>query len=330
MSDVQPIRRDEVITVLPRDAIEAIIKPQEVSVDEADAEMAPDEMVVAVTIGRDSRAYPIRVLAAHQVVNDTIGGRPVVVTWCPLCFTSIVYARLAKGREHTFGVSGKLARNALVVYDHQTQSLWSQLSGEAVEGPLEGARLDPVPCDQLNWATWKRRYPQGLALSKTRAARGAYSADPYAGHYVLPTGGLFGAASVDPRLEAKQFVLGLALAGSARAYPYSVLQRLVVVNDVLAGTPVVIVFSGAHQSALAYERYTATSIELTFVAAPEAGPDEVILVDEQSGSRWDGHRGEAISGPWRGWSLNRLPSTSALWSDWREQYPDTGVYSQGR
>lgn len=81
MSDVQPIGRDELITVLPRDAIEAIVKPHEVSVDEADAEMTSEEMVVAVTIGRDSRAYPIRTLAAHQIVNDTVGGRPVVVTW---------------------------------------------------------------------------------------------------------------------------------------------------------------------------------------------------------------------------------------------------------
>lgn len=241
-----------------------------------------------------------------------------------------MYARLVQGREYTFGVSGKLARNALVMYDHQTQSLWSQLSGEAVEGPLERMRLDPVPCDQLNWATWKRRYPQGLVLSKSRAAPGAYSADPYAGYYISPTGGLFGAASVDPRLEAKQFVLGLALAGRARAYPYSLLQQLVVVNDVLAGTPVVIVFSGALQSALAYERYTATSIELTFVAAPEAGPNDVLLEDEQSGSRWDAHSGQAISGPWTGWTLNRLPTTSALWSGWREQYPDTDVYAQGR
>ncbi len=81
MAEIKPIGREEIVTVLPQDAIKAILTPEEVSVDEAAAEMAPDEMIIAVTIGSDSRAYPIHILSAHEIVNDVVGGKPVAVTW---------------------------------------------------------------------------------------------------------------------------------------------------------------------------------------------------------------------------------------------------------
>lgn len=239
-----------------------------------------------------------------------------------------MYARRVEGRDYTFGVSGKLARNALVMYDHQTSSLWTQITGEAIDGPLKGVRLTPVPSGRLSWSIWKRRFPDGLVLSKSRSPRGAYEVDPYSGYYSSARVGLFGPGSVDQRLEEKQYVLGIALAGRARAYPHSLLERKRVVNDVVAGTPVLVVFSGADQSAFVFERYVATSVELTFRLAPGSDPDELRLEDEQSGGLWDGRSGEALAGPWRGWSLNRLPSTSAFWFAWHAHYPDTDVYQE--
>lgn len=326
MTEAQPINSDEIVPVLPLDFIKAIEKPEVIPTVEAEAAMRPEEMVVTLTVEYESRAYPSSVLNAHQIVNDIVGGLPVVITWCPLCFTGLVYARRIHNHEYTFGVSGKLARNALVMYDHQTKTLWSQINGEAIDGPLEGSRLDPVPSGQVNWATWKSRHPNSLVLSKPRGPHGDRWVDPYTAHYRSPTTGLFGPGSIDPRLEAKQFILGLSLSGKAKAYPYRLLQRQPVLNDVVAGTPVLIVFSQSSGSALAYERHVATSQELSFTTAPDAPPGEQVLLDAESGSRWDGLTGQAISGPWRGQTLTRLPSTSAIWSAWHDHYPDTEVY----
>lgn len=214
------------------------------------------------------------------------------------------------------------------MYDHQTGSLWTQITGEAIDGPLKGAWLTPLASERLNWSTWKRLHPDGLVLSKSKSPRGVYEADPYSGYYSSTRVGLFGPGSVDPRLEDKQYVLGLALAGRARAYPYSLLERKTIVNDVVAGTPVLVVFSGADQSAFVFERYVATSVELTFRLATGTDPEELRLEDEQSGSLWDGRNGEALAGPWRGWSLDRLPSTSAFWFAWHDHYPHTDVYQE--
>ncbi len=211
--------------------------------------------------------------------------------------------------------------------DYETGSLWSQITGQAISGPLRGCQLEAMPSEHTTWSQWKKQHPNGLVLSKLRSPRGSYGADPYAGYYRAERAGAFGPASVDPRLEARQYVLGIALHGQARAYPYRLLRDNPVINDVVGGTPVLVVFSRANESAIVFERYTATSVELTFDLAPDDG-DDLVLVDRESGSRWDARSGQAISGPWKGQAIERLPSTSSLWLAWRSLYPHSGVYGE--
>ena len=132
-----------------------------------------------------------------------------------------MYARRVAERELTFGVSGKLYRNVLVMYDRQTGSLWSHLLGSAFAGPLKGSRLRTVPAVHAEWEQWLRAYPGTVVLSKDRSPYGRYREDPYAGYYYSPQTGLIPPVERDTRVFPKEFVLGVALPGGAKAYPYS-------------------------------------------------------------------------------------------------------------
>jgi len=133
---------EEFLPVVPRDVIAAIDRPRAVPVRSARG-LHAGEPVIAVTVGRAARAYPVRILVWHEIVNDRLGGRPIVVTYCPLCNSSLVFDRRARGNTLTFSTTGNLRRGNLVMYDRQTESWWQQFTGTAVVGELTGARLRP-------------------------------------------------------------------------------------------------------------------------------------------------------------------------------------------
>lgn len=168
------VKPDDLVTVLPRDAIQAITSPAFDSVDEAQPYMRSDEQVIGLALNGDVRAYPINILSRHEIVNDVVGGEPVAITWCPLCYSALVFSRRVNGRELTFGVSGKLYENNLIMYDHQTESLWSQLLGQAVAGSLRGARLALKTASQTTWENWRVEHPDSLVLSKPKTLRVFY------------------------------------------------------------------------------------------------------------------------------------------------------------
>ncbi len=161
-----------------------------------------------------------------------------------------MYSREIDGQEYTFGVSGKLIRNVLVMYDRQTGSLWSQLLGEAVEGELKGTQLEFLPAWQTTWQEWKSRYPQTLALQK------GYSGgfDPYERYFRSADAGVIGEAIEDRRLYVKEFVIGVEQNDEAVAYPYSVLNNQPVVNHQVGGVPVLVVFDAETGSGVVFNR----------------------------------------------------------------------------
>jgi hypothetical protein len=156
---------DPVVEVLPKDAIPAIDEPVFVDADQEDF-MRDDELIIGVASGGEAKAYSTWLLDGHEIVNDHIGSTPIAVTWCPLCFTGIVYIRSDGVRELTFGVSGRLWRENLVMYDRQTNSWWSQASGRAIEGRRRGAELRVFDSDMMTWAQWRDLHPGTLVLSK--------------------------------------------------------------------------------------------------------------------------------------------------------------------
>ena len=199
-----------------------------------------------------------------------------------------MYAREIDGEELTFGVSGKLIRNVLVMYDRQTNSYWSQLLGEAIEGEKRGTKLEFVPSWFTTWEEWKAMHPDSLALNKGYAG----AQDPYEfGYYNSPDAGVIGETLQDDRLYTKEFVVGVESANSAVAYPFSVLNNEPVVNDSVGDTPVLVVFEKDSATAVVHSRIV-NGQTLTFTG----GDSPLTLVDAETGSVWDGISGMAIDG----------------------------------
>ena len=205
----------------PKDGIPSIDDPRFVSVKKADAFLDDDEPGLAVIVNGDARFYPYKILVWHEIVNDVVGGRAVVITYCPLCRTGIVFDRNLGGKPVEFGVSGKLWRSNLLMYnrtgDAKTESLWSQILGEAVVGPDTGARLAVIPANTVRYGGWKRKYPDTKVLSEDTGSIRPYGTDPY-GDYYTSERVSFGAVFDDNRAHPKTAVVGIRVGDVYKAY----------------------------------------------------------------------------------------------------------------
>ena len=238
----------------PRDGIPAIDSPRYEPA--AASRLGPADRVLGLVHRGVARAWPVRILNWHEVVNDRLAGEPVVVTYCPLCGTGMAFdARVgAKGqsRELQFGVSGLLYNSDVLLYDRATESLWSQLMRTAISGPLRGAKLEALALEHTTWADWRARHPQTDVLSFETGFTRDYSRDPYAGYEAVARL-MFPVQHSDARVPLKEWVLGLSLGGVDKAYPFAALARRVdsggVLRDRVGGQPVTIRFDAAHRSA---------------------------------------------------------------------------------
>lgn len=229
-----------------------------------------------------------------------------------------MYDRQINGKEYTFGVSGKLIRNVLVMYDRQTESYWSQLLGESVEGELIGTKLEFVPSWMTTWEAWQAMHPDTVALNKG-GRRGAR--DTYTGYYSSPSAGVIGETTFDTRLDTKEFVIGVELANTAVAYPFRVLNEQPIVNDVVGEMALLVVFDSDTANGVVFDRQLNDQL-LTFSRSDR----DDILVDAETGSTWDAFSGVALSGPLSGEHLMRIKSTAVFWFGWKDFHTDTAVY----
>ncbi len=216
---------DQIVSGGPgKDGIPAILKPVFVPVREASF-LKDEDRILGLSQGGDAKAYPIKILNWHEIVNDTIGGKPVVVTYCPLCGTGIGFEAAVQGRPHTFGVSGLLYQSDLLMYDHQTQSLWSQISMEAVAGPLTGSKLRHIFLEHTTWGEWRVAHPATLVLATKTGYFRDYDRDPYLG-YAQREELMFDTKHFDPRYHPKEWVLGVEVKGAFKAYPFAELKKV--------------------------------------------------------------------------------------------------------
>ncbi len=232
-----------------------------------------------------------------------------------------MYARTVEHEDEertlTFGVSGKLIMNVLVMFDRETDTYWSQILGEAVEGPLQGAQLTALPVLQTTWSEWRRLHPDTLAL--VTDGNGIY--DSYSSYYRSPQTGVIDETRSDDRLPAKELVIGAVLDETPIAYPHSLLTDRVIVNDEIEGRSLLVAFQPDTKAGLIFDR-TLDGQTLTFQRTNE--PFE--LMDEETGSTWYLLTGRAIDGPLDGQELERIPSTSSFWFGWKDWHPDTLIY----
>ena len=162
-----------------RDGIPPLDDPKFVTPDQADEWLGDLEPVIAFELNGEAKAYPLQILTWHEVVNDVVGGEPVVVTFCPLCNSAVAFERTLNGVVHDFGVSGNLRNSDLIMWDRQTETWWQQLTGEGIVGELAGQMLTFLPAPIISWADFKAAHPASQVLSRDTGFDREYGRNPY-------------------------------------------------------------------------------------------------------------------------------------------------------
>ena len=291
-----------------------------VSPAEGDNEWLDDELIIGFVNNGVARAYPVRLMSLHEIVNDTVGGDPVAITWCPLCFSAIVFDRTFEGRVLEFQVSGFLYRNNLVMVDRQTNTYWDQLVGQGIRDVHSRDHLTTLPSAMTSWAEWKERYPNTTVLSAERMGRVEEVIDPYVSYYESGIAGIFGDENVNEALPAKSLVGGLITGKVARAYPLATIVAERAINDTLDDIPVLVVLDPEFQTGFAFGREV-DGLVLTFQLT-----EQNELIDNETGSMWSIATGEAVSGEMMGAELPAIPITIGFWFSWQGIHPDTEIY----
>jgi hypothetical protein len=302
--------------VLPRDAIPSVDDPAFGPEYFGD----PDDDVIVVD-GDPARAYPIRILSFHEIVNDAVDGRPVAVTWCPICWSAVVYDRQVDGRTLTFGVSGKLADDALVMYDRETGTEWKQPTGEAIDGELAGHALTALSAPMLTYGRFRDEHPDGVVLQPVRGTGPGespgevYDMTRYEQYVAGEAFGLRGMRGEGPKrswdredLDAKTLVLGVERDGAAKAYPVPTVEAAGgLVTDRVGDRDLVVVVTDDGRHAYADPGF---EYELR---------DGTVHAD---GTTWDPATGASADGR----RLDRLPARQMFAFAWQDAHGPDAFY----
>jgi hypothetical protein len=269
----------------------------------------------------------------HEIVNDTVGGRPLVVSFCPLCNTAIAFERTFEGRVLDFGTTGRLRFSNLIMYDHQTESWWQQATGDAIAGAYTGAQLEFHPAAMIAWADFKAQHADGRVLSRDTGHSRDYGRNPYLGYDDIDRSPFLYDGDTPGQLPPMARVLTVDLNNQAVAYPYEALREVKVINDVVGGAEIVAFWAEGTASALdtndipdgrdvgsatAYSRLLDEKV-LTFLFADGK------IRDEQTDSEWN-HLGQAVAGKLKGRQLSPIVSVNHFWFSWAAFKPETVVY----
>ncbi len=208
----------------PRDGIPALSDPKFIKPAKASF-LDPADRVIGIRIGDEARAYPIRILNWHEIVNDEIDGRRFAITYCPLCGTGVAFDANIDGQATDFGVSGLLYNSDVLLYDRATESLWSQIMGMAISGERVGMKLVALPISHTTWRDWLEQHPATLVLSDDTGHFRDYGRDPYAG-YEKSRHTYFAVNNEAPdNYHPKEVVVGLDVDGVYKAYPFIELDK---------------------------------------------------------------------------------------------------------
>lgn len=329
------IRVEEIVWGgVPFGGIPALDQPRTLAAADA-GYLEPGEPVFGIALGGEARAYPMRILDWHELANDVVGGVPLALAYCTLCGAAIAFdARGADGAPLRFGSSGLLHRSNKLMVDAATRTLWNQLTGEPVLGPLaaEGRALRVLPVVLSSWETWRRRHPQTRVLDLDTGFRRPYRLGaPYGGYFASPQT-MFPVWQRSRVLPAKARVYALRVEGVPKAYPIDALARERVVNDEVSGAAVVLVAGG---EVLRVEGLAQRVGPVSYEAGLEVrayrrgerrfrpGADGTQLLDD-AGRPWRVEE-DALLGP-EGERAERLPGFLAYWFGWHAFFPQTLVY----
>lgn len=316
----------------PPDGIPPIDQPAFEPAESVDW-LQDDEPVLSLTVGEETRAYPLQIMTWHEIVNDTVGGEPVAVTYCPLCNSGVAFHRQVDGAVLDFGTSGMLYADNLVMYDRQTESLWPQLTGQASVGALTGTQLTAIPMGVVGWSQFVAAHPDAPVLTRDTGHVREYGRNPYPG-YDDPDGWLLVEPpdGRDPRLPVKERVIGVRFRGRAVAVPRRTVAETGTVTVEHAGQRVVLWHVPGQRSALDDDTIAGgEEIGSVGVFTPRVGgrwltfaAESGRIHDVETGSRWN-VLGEAVAGPLRGRRLRPVTHLDTFWFAWVAFQPDTTV-----
>jgi len=291
------------------------------------------EAVLALTVGDETHAYPFQIMTWHEIVNDTVGGVPVTVTYCPLCNSGVAFDRRVGGRVLDFGTSGRLYASNLVMYDRQTESLWPQVTGQAAIGALTGTQLRVLPLSPVGWADFRAAHPDAWVLSRATGHVRDYGRNPYAGLDVDPDRPPpFGAPTDDDRLPPMERVVALQGDSESVTVVRSAIEKAGTLEVTVDTQPVVMLFAKGQASALE-DGLVSGGHDIGTIAVFDPVVDDEGLtfrrqgdefVDEQTGSTWDIF-GRATAGRLAGQQLAARPFLDTFWLSWVAFAPDTRI-----
>ena len=317
----------------PKDGIPAIDNPSFVTIDMASKWIDAREPVIAIEHNGVARAYPLQILTFHEIVNDDIGGTPVAVTFCPLCYSAIAFKRTLDGEPVTFGVSGLLRNSDLVMYDRKTETLWQQFTGQAIAGTRAGETLDLISSQILSFKQFGNNYPDGKVLSRKTGHRRPYGQNPYAGYDDVDKPPFAFDRPVDDRLPPKEKVVAVSVGETHKGYPHPTTKRKRVIHDTVADRPLVVFHAPGAVSALDARRISASKEDgttgvfdrrvngrtLRFEYAGER------FKDTQTGSVWT-VAGRAVEGPMTGTQLVPITHGNYFAFSWFAFRPNAALY----
>ena len=318
----------------PRDIIPPIDDPAFDSVSETDW-LTDQDPGLALEIDGQARFYPLAVLTRHEIVNDEFGDVPVAVTYCPLCNTGVVFDRRFNGQVLRLGVSGLLRNSDLVMWDDVSQSLWQQITGEAIVGEFAGQRLTPIGSGIVRWADFAATYPDGEALSDDQGFGRNYGINPYTFYSSRETPYGFFQGEIDERFPALERVVGVTIGETSRAYPFSTLAEERVANDEIDGQPVVVFWGAADTADALDNNVISESVGIGTAVAYSAVVDGETLTfeaigdtefrDLETGTTWS-ILGKATGGQLAGSELEILPHRNEFWFAWQAFFPEGDVW----
>lgn len=272
------------------------------------AYLCNESMVVGIYLGGVAKAYPVMILDRHEVVNDIIGGQPVVVSFCPLTGSSLV---LTRTQSTTFGVSGKLYKNNLVLYDSVTGSLWSQVGMRCIKGEMKGEELKLLSSHLISWGGWRQIFPDTqLMLPPDVFSMDEYLRDSYAEYRNSSRAGVFPLDNQNFVLENKEYVLGVQVMGVEKAYRLSNLSKIAVHMDVVGGAPIVVTY--VNGSAQAFN-----------AGAHKFKPYDGLLMASDDDGLWNMVTGQRLASAETLEPVRHLP---VYWFAWYDFYPETLLY----
>lgn len=300
-----------------KDGIPSVDDPKFVAVQLMN-DLPDDELVVGVIEGNQRRAYPHSILDWHEIVNDELGDKSYALTYCPLTGTAVSWNRNVNGSITTFGVSGKLYNSNLMPFDRETDSYWSQLTLNCVNGDLIGTDIETFPIIETTWGTWKKLYPQSEVMTRNTGFNRNYDLFPYGDYRTNNNNIIFSTNPFDRRLPSKERVLGVLNGETNKVYSIELFNTPRVIQDQVGDKSIIVIGSKTDNFIVAFEKGELGAVSVDFSEFPNIAKDDLGNVIDING--------QITAGPLSGQQLEQPISIMAYFFSLGAFYPGIEIY----